>query len=657
MTLKLTLGGVFMERDRGRSADEASDAHDDIDLATADETLLGDPFAETSVAGLALAMGTVAERTAAERSGAADAGEDFAAAQLAVEELARVMGTFAALQAPDDAASARPDAVGLETDVEPGHAEDDLGVELLVPPADVERAWGGELSAEGLSTIWLSADTALLEAAAAAGVSASGAVAAELASEELAGEVLAGEVLAGEESVREAFVREELVGEVAVVEDIDDALLERAAKADLQEAVVAVLGLEGGGLSAAIALRSAGARVIGLDRSKSRLERIRSGAAELAPSEREALRGHLDGSDFVLTENIETLGAAEFVLICAPMAVDRERRPNVEMLRRACEVAVAHARPGQTLVLTTTAWPGSTHELLVEPLEERGLVAGEDVFVAFSPERGDGPAPNGGRLTSRILGGVSERCYEKAAKLMGHLCDRLCRVSSPATAEMAKLYESTFRAVNIALAFEMADACRAQGLNTLEVTAAAATKRDRFMAHRPSAGVGGHSVALDPQFVAQALRGGGRPATITEEALRKIAARPRQIVWRAQELLIRSGRQPNDARVLVVGAGYKPGAADWRQSPAVEIISMLGAEGAHVDYHDPLVPELQIGDEPLCSVDPDPRRDASGFGPEDYALAIVVTVHPGHDYGWLKRVPEVLDCTYHAEAGRRRFVP
>jgi nucleotide sugar dehydrogenase len=222
---------------------------------------------------------------------------------------------------------------------------------------------------------------------------------------------------------------------------------------------------------------------------------------------------------------------------------------------------------------------------------------------------------------------------------------------------MVKLYESTFRAVNIALALEMADACRAHGLDPIEVTDAAATKPFGFLAHYPSAGVGGCGIGVDPHLLTQPLRGGGRPATVTEEALRKVAGRPRQVVWRAQELLIRGGKQLNDARVLVVGASYKPGIADCRQAPGVEIITRLQAEGTLVDYHDPLVPELQIGGDSISSVDPDPRRDGSGFGPEDYALAIVVTTHPGHDYGWLRRVPEVLDCTYRAEGGRRRYLP
>ena len=221
---------------------------------------------------------------------------------------------------------------------------------------------------------------------------------------------------------------------------------------------------------------------------------------------------------------------------------------------------------------------------------------------------------------------------------------------------MTKLYESTFRAVNVALAFEIADACRDYGLDPIEITDAAATKPFGFMAHQPSAGVGGHGVGVDPHYLLAPLRELGHPAPLAEEALGILAARPRRVAARAYELLLRSGRHLRDVRVLIVGAAYKPGIADCRNAPAAEIISRLHAEGVQVDYHDPLVPVLVVDGEAIEGVDPDPRRDASGFGPEDYELAVVVTIQPGYDYGWLRRCPQVLDCSYGEQRGRRRFL-
>ena len=428
--------------------------------------------------------------------------------------------------------------------------------------------------------------------------------------------------------------------------------------ADTAHAIVAVVGLGYVGLPTAIAMRNAGCRIVGIDISAARLRRIRAGEAELLESECKDLEKHLAGDGFALTDRIEALDAADLVLICVPTPVDEHHLPDLEILEGACAAVVSHARQGQTLVLTSTTYVGCTRELLIQPLAERGLRVGEDVYVAFAPERIDpGVAGHEQLQTPRVIGAVTETCFRRAAELLRHTCKHLHRVSSPEAAEMVKLYENTFRAVNIALAFEIAEACRTHGLEPLEVTDGAASKPYGFMAHYPSAGVGGHCIAVDPHYLLHPLRERGRPARVAEEALRKLAGRPRHVAWRAHEVLVELGRRLAEARILVVGVSYKSSVADTREAPAVEIITRLRAEGAHVDYHDPLVSELALGDELLHGVDPDPRRDGGGFGPEDYDLTIVTTVHAEHDYGWLNRCPAVLDCTYRTPGGRRRFLP
>jgi len=424
------------------------------------------------------------------------------------------------------------------------------------------------------------------------------------------------------------------------------------------QAVVAVVGLGYVGLPTAIALRTAGARIIGIDISAERLEEIRSGGAELLATEQEQLASYLQDGGFSLTDHAAALEAADLVLVCVPTPVDEGRRPQPLALERACEAVVAHARAGQTFVLTSTSYVGATRQLLVEPLRLRGLEAGKDVFVAFAPERIDPGVSDHVQLsTPRVIGGVSESCRRQASTLLRHTCSELHPVSSPEGAEMVKLYENTFRALNIALSFEIAEACREHGLDPVEVTEAAASKPFGFMAHYPSAGVGGHCIGVDPHYLAHPLRERGRPASLVEEAMRKLAGRPGQIVQRAREMLADEDRELETSRVLVVGVSYKPGVADSREAPAVEIISRLRGEGATVEYHDPLVERVKVDGRLESGVDPDPRRDPSGFGPEDYDLAIVATVHPGFDYGWLRRVPAVLDCTYRTPGGGRREVP
>jgi UDP-N-acetyl-D-glucosamine dehydrogenase len=428
-------------------------------------------------------------------------------------------------------------------------------------------------------------------------------------------------------------------------------------EAGARQPLVAVVGLGHAGLPSAIALGRAGFRIVGIDSSSSRLSDIRNGQAELAAGDRDDLRAHLGDGDFELTDEIEAVRAADRVLICVPTTVGAQGEPNRDALTRACASIVKHARAGQTLVLTSTTHVGSTRELLVEPLAERGLCVGEDVFVAFSPECADPAAGEREPLPRvRIVGAMTETCFAHVSELLRPLCRDLLRVSSPAAAEMVKLYESSFRAVNVALAFEMADACRAFSLDPIEVTDAAAANSVGFMAHYPSAGVGGHAVGVDPHQLLHPLRERRLAATLIEGALRTVAARPRRVAQRAHELLLRSGAHLRDVRVLVVGVSYKPGVADCTNAPAVEIISRLQAEGVRVDFHDPLVRTLRVDGEQLHGIDPDPRRDGSGFGPEDYELTIVVGIQPGHDYGWLRRCPQVLDCTYRERAGRRHFL-
>jgi UDP-N-acetyl-D-glucosamine dehydrogenase len=431
-----------------------------------------------------------------------------------------------------------------------------------------------------------------------------------------------------------------------------------------EHTVVAVVGLGYVGLPTAVALRQAGHRIVGIDVSTRRLDAIRRGEVELLSEECEALSRHLESDGFVLTEQMRALDAADVVLVCVPTPIDEQLQPDPRILREACAAVVRHARPGQTLVLTSTTYIGTTRELLVAPLARRGLDVGEDVFVAFSPERIDPGVEGHEQLgTPRVMGGVTEACAERAEAVLAHTCKRVHRVSSPEAAEMVKLYENTFRAVNIALAFEMAEACQAYQLDPVEVIDGAATKPYGFLAHYPSAGVGGHCIGVDPYYLLGPLRERGRPALVAEEALRKVSGRPRHIAWRAHELLTRSGRPLKDARVLLVGASYKPGVADTREAPAVEIIARLRAEGAHVDYYDPLVPALAIEGETLQGVRVDLRGEGPNVGRGEsvkvggYDLAILATLHPGHDYGWIARCPAVLDCTYRTPGAKVRYLP
>ncbi len=400
--------------------------------------------------------------------------------------------------------------------------------------------------------------------------------------------------------------------------------------------MIAILGLGYVGLPTALTARAKGARTIGIDISESRLRAIRERRVDLVPTDRVLLDARLDDDDFVLTHSLESLGEADAVLICVPTPVDEHRAPDLRMLRGACADAVRHAEPGQVIILTSTSYPGTTRELLAEPLRERGFVIGETIFVASSPERIDpgNTTPHGD--VPRVVGGVTAECLERASMIIGLIADEVVQVSSADAAEMTKLLENSFRAVNVAFANEIADVCGALGMDPREVIDAAATKPYGFMPFYPGTGVGGHCIPCDPHYLLWELRSRHAEAPILAKAMEAIAARPLEIVDQIAGNLSSIGRGLSGARVLVVGVAYKPGIEDTRESPGIEIVTELMRRGASVDVYDPLVPSVPIDDHNiLLSVkNPDPAS---------YDAVLANTLHPGVDYAWLSEARAVID--------------
>ncbi|WP_232211873.1 nucleotide sugar dehydrogenase [Saccharomonospora halophila] len=398
----------------------------------------------------------------------------------------------------------------------------------------------------------------------------------------------------------------------------------------------AVVGLGYVGLPTALGFTEAGWDVLGVDTSDQRVSEIRAGRADLLPTDHDRLAADLDTRLF-LTTDPGPLSGVDLVVICVPTPVDEHAVPDLDPLRSACATVAGNATPGQILVLTSTSYIGSTRDLLLPLLRARGLTPGVDVHVAYSPERLDpGDATHVPRSTPRVVGGVTPRCARLAADALAASASVVHTVSSLEAAEATKLLENTYRAVNIAFANEYSSAMREQDLDPEEIIAAAATKPYGFTAFRPGPGVGGHCIPCDPHYLLWDLRRRRIPAPLIEHSMTAIAQRPRTVVERARELLADTGTALRHARVLLVGVAYKPGVADVRNSPAVEIIRYLRAEGAEVSFTDPLVDRLPTGTGVLSTEASEGAWD----------LAIVHTAHPGHDLSWLATVPLVLDTTY-----------
>lgn len=401
---------------------------------------------------------------------------------------------------------------------------------------------------------------------------------------------------------------------------------------------VAVVGLGYVGLPTALSLFAAGRTVVGVDTSESRLADIRSVRVDLLPAQQGRLAQALLDPGFRVTSDPAAALEADAVIICVPTPVDGGLLPDLRALKAACASAVAHAVPGQLLVLTSTSYVGTTRELLVEPLVARGLRPGTDVFVAFAPERIDpGNPSHSPDWTPRVIGGVTGRCTELAASLLAGTAPSVHRVDSPEAAEMSKLWENTFRAVNIALANELAENCLELGLEPLHVIEAAATKPYGFMPFYPGPGVGGHCIPCDPHYLLWQLRAREVASPLVEVAMTAIAERPARVAGKVRDALTARGLATAGARVLILGIAYKPGVADLRESPALEIMDRLAAWGATVGYSDPLVPRLDRHGVV--------RHSVAAPCPADWDLVLVHTLHPGAEVGWPADSPVVLDVT------------
>ncbi|WP_026553842.1 nucleotide sugar dehydrogenase [Arthrobacter sp. 35W] len=403
---------------------------------------------------------------------------------------------------------------------------------------------------------------------------------------------------------------------------------------------VAIVGLGYVGLPTALAVNASGRKVVGLDVSEARLATIRSQQADLLGSDRARLATALESPDFVISTDLSLLAKAAAVIVCVPTPVDSYLVPDLSILRSACAAVVEFAVPGQLLMLTSTTYVGTTRDMLALPLEARGLVAGKDVFVAFSPERiNPGVDAFSHEDVPRVVGGVTEACGRAAEALLQASTKLVHVVPSADAAEMTKLVENTFRAVNIALANEFADICQAMHIEVMDVINAAATKPYGFMPFTPGPGVGGHCIPCDPHYLLWQLRKARLATPVIESAMAGIAARPHQVVERARRILSDRDHGISAARVLIVGVAYKPDVEDLRESPALEIIEALRAEDAQVAYYDNWCPTAPDGSGGRLSS----LEDPAAWKPD---LAIVHTRHTGVDLSFLDDVPVVLDTTY-----------
>jgi UDP-N-acetyl-D-glucosamine dehydrogenase len=366
---------------------------------------------------------------------------------------------------------------------------------------------------------------------------------------------------------------------------------------------VGVVGLGYVGLPLALAFTRSGYDVVGVDIDEERTEALRNGESYVTDlSDDDVTRAFTEGLE--VTTDYEALGDVDGVSICVPTPLRKTGQPNLSYVADATERLAELLPAGCTVVLESTVYPGATEELVSPTLSENGKTVGEDVYVAFSPERID-PGRTDYELTEipKVLGGVTPSCGDHAMALYEGVFDEMVRVESSTEAELVKLLENTFRAVNIGLINEIAMIANDLDVNVWQVVEAASTKPYGFMPFYPGPGLGGHCIPVDPLYLSWKAGQQGIQTRFIDLADQVNREMPVHVVRRVNELLNEDGLAVSQSSILIVGVAYKPGVSDVRESPAYDVIGLLHDRGAEISYHDPYVPTFEVEGDTYESVD------------------------------------------------------
>jgi UDP-N-acetyl-D-glucosamine dehydrogenase len=392
-------------------------------------------------------------------------------------------------------------------------------------------------------------------------------------------------------------------------------------------AVVGVIGLGYVGLPLAMEFAKAGFHVIGYDVSERVISRLMSGESHIQDVPSAEVAAFVRSGAFEATTDESRLHEADGISIAVPTPLSKTRDPDMSYVISATEAASRQAHSGMVIVLESTTYPGTTREILVPLLEKRGFTVGEDVFVAFSPERVDPGNPvYVTKNTPKVVGGITAACTEVATALYGSCIEQIVSVSSAEAAELTKLLENTFRSVNIGLVNEMAIVCDKLGIDVWEVIDAAGTKPFGFMKFTPGPGIGGHCIPLDPHYLAWKMRTLNYKTRFIDLASEINSQMPAYVVEKVAHALNDERKAVNGSTILVLGVAYKRDIDDLRESPALDVIRLLEEQGAAVTFHDPHVPciredghvreRVELTDERLASAD----------------AVVIVTDHRAIDY-------------------------
>lgn len=368
-------------------------------------------------------------------------------------------------------------------------------------------------------------------------------------------------------------------------------LLERIEK---REAKIALIGLGYVGLPLAVEQAKAGFSVIGIDRNADRVAMVNQGENYIPDVLIDDLAAVVSEGRLKAVQDFSVIGGVDILMICVPTPLDKNKQPDTSYIEGVVERSLPYLHPGQLVVLESTTYPGTTEEVILPRIESRGMKVGQDIYLAFSPERVDPGNPHyKTKNTPKVVGGLTPTCTKLAKALYEQVIEaEVFAASSPRVAEMTKLLENVFRIVNISLVNELALLCEKMGIDIWEVIEAAKTKPFGFMPFYPGPGLGGHCIPLDPFYLSWKAKEYDFTTRFIELAGQVSDAMPYHVVHRVLELLNERGKPLKGANVLLVGLAYKRDVDDLRQSPAVKIARLLEKQGAALTYHDPYIPQI-----------------------------------------------------------------
>ncbi len=421
-------------------------------------------------------------------------------------------------------------------------------------------------------------------------------------------------------------------------------------------ACIGVIGLGYVGLPLIVEFCLKGFKGIGFEVDTKKADEINSGSSYISDVPSENLKKCVDEGRLSATTDFSKLSECDAIVICVPTPLRKTKDPDMSFILAAGGEIQKYMRPGQLVILESTTYPGTTDEVLQPMLEEGGLKLDKDFLLAFSPERVDPGNPQfQTHNIPKVVGGVSKDSTEIAALLYSQIVDTVHPVSSARVAEACKLWENTFRAINIGMANEMARLCNALGIDTWEVVRAAATKPFGFMPFYPGPGIGGHCIPLDPHYLSWKARQHGFDSQFISLAEQVNSNMPGYVVKLVQHALNDAKKAVNGSKILILGVAYKKDIDDMRESPALSVIDLLRAKGADVSYHDPFVPEVTfdhaytIGDgEPLYN------QELTDELIQNADCVIICTEHSGVDYERVCEASKLVVDTRNALSEERR---